>query len=222
VAQNGRDGAGEVGPGVLAKRYFDTGALHGGNHRRDGAGPDGVPRTVSLRENLRRGLPAIYHDGDFGLRWVAALEMLLDRIVALLDNLPHHLKPELAPSDFIQLMAAWLGVELDEAWPEDRWRELVRHGTDLARMRGTKAGLELELEIAFPDAPLRVEDEGGVFTALDESGLPPVKDHAGFIVYCDEPLSEADAGALARSIEHMKPVTVNYRLRIKAPKKTAT
>jgi phage tail-like protein len=223
AATDGRDGRNQAATALLAtqgRRYFNTTATSRLPATRNGAGPDGVPENAQLRRYLRNGLPAIYHDGDFGLRFIEGLEAVLDPIVALLDCLHAYISPEIAPRDMVQLMAAWLGVELDEAWPEERWRELVLNASQLARMRGTKAGLELELSVAFPGVPLRVEDEGGVYAAQDESQLPPVKE-PGFVVYCETPLSEADAAALARSIENMKPVHVNYRLRIKAPKKTA-
>ena len=60
------------------------------------------------------------------------------------------------------VLANWLGLEVDEAWPIERKRELVRRGDELARRHGTRAGLELTLKIAFPEHPLRVEDSGGV------------------------------------------------------------
>jgi hypothetical protein len=139
--------------------------------------------------------------------------------VALLDSLPGHVSPEIAPRDMLRVMAAWLGVELDEAWPEERLRDLVKRAADLSRMRGTKAGLELELALSFPHLPLRVEESGGVFAGNDPAKLPKAE-APGFVVYCDEPLDEAEQAAVARAIEHMKPVHVPYRLRVKAPKKT--
>ena len=68
------------------------------------------------------------------------------------------------------LMAAWLGVELDESWPEDRQRELVKRQAELARRRGTRRGLEEALQIAFPDLPLRVEEDGGVRPRRERRG----------------------------------------------------
>ena len=42
---------------------------------------------------------------------------LLDPIVAILDGLPAHFDPDLAPRDILDLLAAWLGVDLDESQP---------------------------------------------------------------------------------------------------------
>ena len=171
------------------------------------------PAVASAREYLRRGLPAIYQENDLGVRFVGALEPLLDPVVALLDSLPAHVDADLAPEDVLSLLARWLGLEVDEAWPVDRKRELVRRADELARRHGTKAGLELTLKIAFPEHPLRVEDSGAV-TWPGKGGSK--KEAAGFIVYCDAPLDEHELGAVSRLIEQVKPVNVTYKLRVKA------
>jgi phage tail-like protein len=224
VATNGRDGRDGTGSYVALGtplRGFDTSRTQIARYRdgRNGKLPDGVPPSATSRLYLRAALPAIYQEGDFGLRFIGALEALLDPIVALLDSLPGHISPEIAPRDMLRLMAAWLGIEIDEGWPEDRLRDLVRRAADLHRARGTKTGLELELALSFPHLPLRVEETGGVFHADDPAKLPKA-DPPGFVVYCDVPLEEAEQAAVARAIEHMKPVHVNFRLRVKAPRKT--
>jgi phage tail-like protein len=179
-------------------------------------GGDGTPPAVSARRYLRDGLPALYQEDDFGMRFVGALETVLDPVVGTLDGLPHMFSSDLAPARVLRLLAAWLGVEIDESWPEERTRELIRRAADGARRRGTHAGLTEALRIAFPDLPLRVEDGGGVVHALDPAELPPAGPPQ-FVVYCDTPL-EAPA-MLARMIEEMKPVHVNYRLRVRVPKR---
>jgi phage tail-like protein len=177
------------------------------------------PAVASERRYLSRSLPAVYQENDFGVRFVGALEPLLDPIVALLDSLPAHVDPSLAPEDMLALLANWLGLEVDEAWPTASKRELVRRGDELARRHGTRAGLELTLKIAFPDHPLRVEDSGGV-TWAGKAAKKADKSGAGFIVYCDAPLDEHQLGAVSRLIEQVKPVNVTYKLRVKAARST--
>jgi phage tail-like protein len=181
------------------------------------AGPKDTPEVASSRAYLRGGLPAVYQDGDFGMRFIGALERLLDPIVAVLDGLPSHFDPDHAPRDILSLMAAWLGVDLDESQELRHQREMVRQSAELGRRRGTVRGLELALALSFPNVPLRVEDQGGVKWSLDQSTVeaPP----ASFIVYCDKPIAEDVQAAVARCIEHHKPVQTTYRLRVKAPKK---
>jgi len=184
------------------------------------AGPKTTPPVASSRAYLRSGLPAVYQESDFGMRFIGALEELLDPIVAVLDALPAHFDPDHAPRDILSLLAAWLGVDLDESQEIRHQREMVRRAADLGRKRGTVAGLELALGLAFPNVPLRIEDQGGVRWSLDQHPIdaPP----PSFIVYCDKPVQEEVQAGIARCIEQHKPVGTQYRLRVKAPKKKDT
>jgi phage tail-like protein len=179
------------------------------------AGAKETPKVASGRAYLRGGLPAVYQDGDFGMRFVGALEEMLDPIVALLDGLPAHFDPDLAPRDVLNLMAAWLGIDLDEAQELRHQREMVRRSGELGRRRGTVRGLELALELHFPDVPLRVEDQGSVRWSATPGEAPADAPPASFVVYCDTPVADTVQAAIARCIEHFKPVHATYRLRVK-------
>jgi phage tail-like protein len=177
-----------------------------------------TPPVASSRAYLRGSLPAVYQDGDFGMRFVGALEEMLDPIVAILDALPAHFDPDLAPRDTLNLMAAWLGIELDESQELPRQREMVRRSAELGRRRGTVRGLELALELHFPDLPLRVEDEGGVRWTLESGAAPQEAPPPSFVVYCDKAVPDTTQAAIARCIEHFKPVQASYRLRVRREK----
>ena len=135
------------------------------------SGPKETPPVASSRAYLRDALPAVYQEGDFGMRFVGALETLLDPIVAVLDALPAHFSADHAPRDVLDLLSAWLGVDLDESQTPAQRRAMVRQAAELGRRRGTRAGLELALSLGFPKLPLRVEDLGGVRTAPPEGGV---------------------------------------------------
>jgi phage tail-like protein len=181
------------------------------------AGTKPIPQVASSRAYLRAGLPAVYQESDFGMRFIGGLEELLDPIVAVLDGLPAHFDPDHAPRDILSLLAAWLGVDLDESQTPAQRREMVRQAAELGRRRGTRAGMELALSLMFPKLPLRVEDLGGVRTDPPEEGMKAAS--ATFIVYCDKPIAEDQQAAVARCIEQYKPVHTTYRLRVKAAKK---
>lgn len=183
------------------------------------SGPKETPPVASSRAYLRGGLPAVYQDGDFGMRFIGALETLLDPIVAVLDALPAHFSADHAPRDILDLLSAWLGVDLDESQTPAQRREMVRQAAELGRRRGTRAGMELALSLMFPKLPLRVEDLGGVRTDPPTEGMNAPA--ATFIVYCDKPIAEETQAAVARCIEQSKPVHTTYRLRVKAAKKKA-
>jgi phage tail-like protein len=179
--------------------------------------PAPTPSVASSRAYLRNGLPSLYQDGDFGMRFVGSLEELLDPIVAILDNLHHHFDANHAPPDILGLLAAWLGVDLDETQQLADQREMVLRAAELGRRRGTVKGLELALKLHFPEVPMRVEDNGGVVW----HGRPgnEANASASFVVYCDKPVEETAQAAIARCIEQYKPVHTTYRLRVKAAKK---
>jgi phage tail-like protein len=182
------------------------------------------PPAASARSYLRSGLPSIYQSprgsagGRFGLGFVGALEEVLDPVVVVLDCLAAYLDPDLAPLQMVDALAAWLGMEPDEQLPDERRRELVRRGAELARRSGTRAGLELALHVVFPDVPLRVEDSGGVAVAGCVGELPD-PGAGGFVVYCDKPLPIERQAAIARVIDRYRPANVSYRLRVKAPRR---
>jgi phage tail-like protein len=171
--------------------------------------------VASRRGYLRAALPAVYQREGFGLRFVGGLETVLDPIVCMLDALPAHFTPDLAPEDALELVASWLGVELDGSWSEAQRRRVVRAAPELARRRGTLRGLELALRLQFPDISLRIEDAGGVRAYRD--GPPqPGESTPGFVVYCEQPTSTDMLEAITEAMERFKPVNVPSKLRVRA------
>lgn len=183
-------------------------------------GEDSSPTPATNRRYLRGSLPLIYQEHDFTMRFVAAFEGVLDPLVAVLDTLPAHFDPELAPLDILDLATKWLGLEHNEAQPAAQLRNLVLRTSELGRLRGTHAGVALALELNFPDLPLRIEDGGGVVWSIN--GELPEPGQPSFVVYCDEAISQEQAAEVARVIESVKPVHVGFRLRIKGPKVPTT
>ena len=216
MAERTGNGAGAAPNGDDEFKTF-SGTGFGTMMVRFSAGPKDTPAVASSRAYLRSGLPAVYQEGDFGMRFIGALEGLLDPIVAVLDALPAHFDPDHAPRDILALIASWLGVELDESQELKDQREMVRSAAELGRRRGTVRGLELALKLSFPEVPMRIEDQGGVRWSLDDRPVeaPP----PSFVVYCDKPVVESVQASIARCIEQHKPVGTAYRLRVKAPKK---
>jgi phage tail-like protein len=187
-------------------------------------GSDPAPRPVSTPGYLRGHLPAIYADGDFGMRLVSALEAVLDPLVAILDNLPEHFDVAYAPRDVLELLTDWFALERDELRSGEERRRIVQRAPELMRLRGTRAGLELALETAFPGVPFRIEDAGEVTWALEPDGRAPEPDGdwkvapESFVIYCDMPLPENRLAAAARLIDQAKPAHISYRLRVRAAK----
>jgi phage tail-like protein len=194
-------------------------------------GPKDAPSTVSAREHLRKGVPDIYRRDfnarrdqppPFAIRFLHALEEVLDPIVATLDSLAAHLDVDLAPEHALAGLATWLGVDDVEALPAKQRREAVRRAGELARTRGTREGLELALSLFFPDVVMHVNDHGGVVVSERVDDTPPVASVSSFDVVCDASLPPETQMAVARCIESWKPVHAHYKLRVRKGKQVKT
>lgn len=86
-------------------------------------------------------LPALFADDDFIQRFVTAFDAALAPVFATLDCLPSYLDPKLAPEDFLDWLATWVGLEADESWTVERRRQLVYRAVDLHSLRGTRRGV---------------------------------------------------------------------------------
>ena len=193
----------------------------------NGSRPAGLPdppSTVSARQHLRQGVPDIYRRDrgarqdqppPFAIRFLHALEEVLDPIVATLDSLPAHLDADLAPEHALAGLATWLGVDDVEVLPAQQRREAVRRAGEVARTRGTREGLELALSLFFPDIDMRVNDHGAVVVSERVDDTPPPAAIASVDVVCDQALPPETQMAVARCIESWKPVHAHYKLRVR-------
>ena len=176
------------------------------NGRATAAGLPAAPASASQRAYLRDGLPAVYLEGDFGMRFIGALEGVLDPIVSTLDCLPAYVSADLGPDYLLTLVGSWLGLVTDEDLSPAVRRELARNVAELMRRRGTAPGLQLLLALTFPELGLRVED-GGAVTVHD--GVPAPPSHpAAFTVRSPVPLDAALRDAVVHVIDRERPVNV--------------
>lgn len=192
-----------------------------------------APPSASARGYLRNGLPAVYRetwntaDGfssdasgaggsdAFAMRFLKALEEVLDPIITLLDCLAPHLDPKLAPAEALHLMALWLGLPFEEHLPRERQQRLVENALEISRSRGTARGLQLLLELMFGDPdrtgdPVFIVEDGGYCVV----GSAPPPDHAErpapgtFVVRWTKPIDDDRRAAVRRVVEREKPVNV--------------
>jgi phage tail-like protein len=184
-----------------------------------------IPATASARGYLRLAMPAIYRDPNgFAMRFLLALEQVLDARVAIVDSLWAYLSPQLAPAGMVDAISDWLGLALRDAPVGIPKRELLADADRLARTRGTRAGLELLLRIGFPELELSVDDHGGVIVvpnpmpAVAAADAGPAAAAAqpnprpGFVVRSARSLSAADRAAVEWAIERQCPIEIDYRL----------
>lgn len=161
-------------------------------------------------------LPAIFQEDGVAIRLTAAFDDVLAPVIATLDCLHTYLDPKLAPTDFLDWLAGWVGVELDENWPLDRQRAIVTAAVALHRTRGTVAGLRALLELVT-SGRVEVTDSGGTAwsnapdAALPGSPAPMVTVR----VFVPDPTAVS-----SRSIEALvaagKPVHVAHQVAVSA------
>jgi len=124
---------------------------------------------------LGEALPAIYQDDDFTQRWLRGFDEVLAPIFCTLDNLPSYIDPWLAPGDFVSWLAGWVGVALEEEWPDERRRSFVAQAAELFARRGTLSGLAAEVAMYAGTDPEIVES-GGAAWSPQPGGIPPGDD----------------------------------------------
>lgn len=159
-------------------------------------------------------LPALFQEDGFALRFTAALDEVLSPVFSVLDNLDSYLDPSLAPVDFVEYLAAWVGVELDETWPEDRRRELVSQAVELYRWRGTVRGLSALVRIYAGVEP-EIEERGGTAWSPTPGGELPGRPEPGLTVRVRVPEpATVDAGRLEAIVAAAKPAHVPHQVEV--------
>jgi phage tail-like protein len=117
-------------------------------------------------------LPAVMQEDPVTMLLTEALDDVLAPAIAALDCLHAYLDPGLAPPDFLEWLAGWVGVELDENWPPDRQRAVVAAAVELHRMRGTAAGVRDYLGLVTGGS-VEITDSGGTaWSETPDAALP--------------------------------------------------
>jgi phage tail-like protein len=109
---------------------------------------------------LMEDLPSIYQREEerpdsFLRALVGVLETTTQGLDARIGSLGRHIHPSTADGPWLNYIARWLGVPWDDALTQEQKKRLLRRAPDLAKNRGTRAGLEAMLESLIPDKPWR-------------------------------------------------------------------
>jgi phage tail-like protein len=180
---------------------------------------DGEERYSSYLQYL----PAFYREDDFTGRFLNIFEDILKPIEGIVDDLAFYFDPGTAPQSFLPWLASWVGLVLDERWPEARRRQLIKSVVELYRWRGTKRGLSEYLRIYTGVVPQITEPVVRPKAKLDAG----TKLGAGAYLGGGEPftfdvtiaakdLAEVDIDAVRAIIESQKPAHTTYTLKVLA------
>ena len=147
-------------------------------------------------------LPSIYADDPFLGSFLNIFDSIWLPLERQIDQLYAYFDPRLTPAEFLPWLATWVDLTLDENWPLDRRRALIRSAADLYRRRGTKGALRDYLAIYMGVQPDIVED--------DARGNPF---HFSVVFHVNEPAA-LDQDRIKRIVEEEKPAHTTYTLRI--------
>ncbi len=113
------------------------------------------------RISYLRYLPAIYQENE-------GSKEFLERFLSLFESIFHDLENEIeqsfqyfdpcsVPKEALAWLASWLNLALEEGWPEEKKRILVREAFTLYKKKGTPEGMRRFIEIVTGERPVIVE-----------------------------------------------------------------
>lgn len=165
-----------------------------------------VPGLPS-RHPIGEQLPALYADDDFAQRFTSGLDVVLAPVFATLDNLAAYLDPRVAPDDFVEWLAGWVGAE---ETPLAVRREAVARAVELHGRRGTRRGLTEALTLALGVHADVVGDGGTAWSRSPGADLPPTSPDGPVVrVWPSDAVDPARVHAIVRT---MCPVHTTCRV----------
>jgi phage tail-like protein len=172
---------------------------------------DGLKVPYTIGEQM----PAVFQEDPFAMRFTAGFDDVLAPVLSTLDCLEAYIDPWLTPEDFLDWLAGWVGMVLDENWPLDRKRAVAAHAVSLFQKRGTAAGIREIVEL-FTAGEVQINESGGTSWSATPGGeLPgePVP-RLSVRVWLDEPeaITEKTFDALVTA---SKPGHVVHRVEVK-------
>ena len=171
---------------------------------------DGMVSPVPVIEQL----PAIFQEDFFTQQLTQAFDHVLAPVFATLDCLDTYVDPMLTPFDFLEWLAGWVGLAIDEDWPLARQRTFVSEAVKVYRLRGTAAGLEAEVEI-YTQGTVQVIESGGCIWSSTPNTEPPGSSPPSVYVRVAvaDPARVSEAG-LEAIVSAAKPAHVVHRIEL--------
>jgi phage tail-like protein len=115
-------------------------------------------RVYHPRLSYLRYLPAVYQQdrvsSEFLARFLAMFETVSSGLEATIERIPEVFDPGLAPGEFLDWLAQWLDLGLEEDWPPQVKRRLIQNASRLYQRKGTPAGLAEFIEIVTGTRPI--------------------------------------------------------------------
>jgi phage tail-like protein len=175
----------------------------------------GVVEGLETPRPVAQTLPAIYRDDTFITRFTAGFDDVLAPVIATLDGLSSYLDAQLAPTDFLEWLGTWVGLTLDDGWPEQRRRDLLQRAAELYQLRGTRSGLAEHVRLLTGILPDIVESGGAAWIAMGEEVALPGDAEPTLIVRLVSPDDLAvEPGRVDALVRALKPAHLPHRVEI--------
>jgi phage tail-like protein len=102
-------------------------------------------RVYYPRLSYLRYLPAVYQEDplsrEFSERFLSMFETASGGLDAAIEKIPDLFDPLRTPAPFLDWLAQWLNLAVEEDWPARVKREWIARAAELYRRKGTPAGL---------------------------------------------------------------------------------
>ncbi len=159
-------------------------------------------------------LPAAFQEDDFCQRMMSAFDEILAPLFSTLDCFDSYLDPKVAPHDFVDWLASWVGIEIDETWTLERRRRLILDAVALYRIRGTAAGLAAHINLYAGTTPEIQENGGCEWSQTSGTAIPgsPVP-HLTVRLRVDE-TADVKRSTVSRIVDASRPAHLPYEVEL--------
>jgi phage tail-like protein len=114
-------------------------------------------RVYYPRLSYLRYLPDCYQENEvskeFLERFLSLFETLFSGLEATIETIPEVFDPELTPGEFLDWLAQWLDLGIEEDWKPEVKRKLISNASSLYQKKGTPAALKDFIEIVTGRRP---------------------------------------------------------------------
>jgi len=118
-------------------------------------------RIYYPRLSYLRYLPAVYQQDrpsrEFLERFLSLFETVFSDLEATVERIPELFDPGSTPSAFLDWLAQWLDLAVEEDWDPKVKKALIANAARLYERKGTPAGLADFIEIVLQQRPLILE-----------------------------------------------------------------
>jgi len=171
---------------------------------------EGLPSPHPLGQML----PGIFLEDKFAQKLTGGLDDVISSLLCTLDNLEAYFDPDLAPEDFVDWLAGWVGLVPDPTARIADRRRMIKEMVEIYRWRGTGHGLIDHIVLAF-GLDTEIDETGGVWHSTRPRSPLPGRARPEMIVRIrvEDPAS-FDTDLLDRFIQANKPAHIPHRIEV--------